>query len=413
MKAPFKNSLKDFRDFRFSRKAKSILRTILISLVVGLALIAIAFGIVWHYRDRVTSYLTAYSDQSHVEGAVAFANPAVVAITVSKEEPNYTTTYQNVDPYNGANPFGNLQLQVPVQTPDGTSEQEVGAGSGFLISSDGMIVTNKHVVADTDATYAVYLSNGKKYDAKVLARDSILDVAIVKIDATGLPYLQLGNSSSLKLGQSVIAIGNALGQFQNTVSVGVVSGLSRSITAGDDGDSSTESLDHVIQTDAAINPGNSGGPLLDLSGRVVGIDSAIVEGSENIGFALPVDDIKSIISSVKATGKIVRPYLGIRYEEIDDQLQSDKKLSVDYGDLVEQGDTKADAAVIPGSPAAKAGIVAGDIILAADGTKLTSDQDLSEIVRSHSVGDTVTLTVLHKDGTTTDVNITLAAAPEE
>ena len=419
MKPAFKNSLKDFR---FTRKQKSIARTILISLATCLILIGSVFAIVWHYRGRVFTYLTTYSDQSHVESAVASANQAVVAITISKLEPNYTTTYLNIDPFNGTDPFSGVfggtdpfnNLQVPTQVPSGgSSVQEIGAGSGFLISSDGMIVTNKHVVSDAKATYTVYLSNGKKYDAKVLARDAVLDVAIVKIDATGLPYLPLGDSKSLKLGQSVIAIGNALGQFQNTISLGIVSGLSRSIVAGDEGSDASESLNHVIQTDAAINPGNSGGPLLDLSGRVVGIDTAIVEGSENIGFALPIDTLKTVITSVENTGKIVRPYLGIRYVEIDDQLQSDKKLAVDYGDLVEKGDAKGDDAVIKGSPADKAGIVDGDIILDADGVQLTSDQDLSEIVRSHGVGDTITLTVLKKDGTHSDVLIKLEAAPEE
>lgn len=419
MKAPFKNSLKDFR---FTRKQKSIARTILLSLATCLVLIGIALAVVWHYRGRVFSYLTTYSDQSHVESAVVSANPAVVAITISKLEPNYTISYQNSDPSDGTDPFGDMfggtdpfgSMQVPIQTPSGgSSVQEVGAGSGFLISPDGMIVTNKHVVADTKATYTVYLSNGKKYDAKVIARDDVLDVAIVKIDGEGLPYLKLGDSSSLKLGQSVIAIGNALGQFQNTISLGIVSGLSRSIVAGDEGSDASESLNHVIQTDAAINPGNSGGPLLDLSGKVVGVDTAIVEGSENIGFALPIDTLKTVILSVENTGKIVRPYLGIRYIEIDDQVQSDKKLAVDYGDLVEKGEAKGDDAVIKGSPADKAGIVDGDIILDADGIKLDQDQDLAAIVRAKNVGDTVTLTVLKKDGTHSDVPIKLEAAPAE
>lgn len=443
MKDSFKNSLKNVR---FSRRTKSILRTLCISLGVAVAVLALTFAVVWHYRGHIFKYFASgyvetlaasertsdgetlsglanadtmlpsvFSDQALVEGAVASANPAVVAITISKVEPTYTTTYQNVDPFggffnlNGANPFGGIQ--VPTRVQNGTSEQEVGAGSGFLVSSDGTIVTNRHVVDDTDAKYTVYLSNGKKYTAKVLARDSILDVAVVKIQAAGLPYLPLGDSSQLKLGESVIAIGNALGQFQNTISLGIVSGLSRSIVAGDQG--SSESLDHVIQTDAAINPGNSGGPLLDLSGRVVGINTAIVEGSQNIGFAIPINTIKTVIDSVQATGKIVRPYLGIRYVEIDPGLEEQDKLSVDYGALVEKGDKKGDAAVIAGSPADKAGIVEGDIILQADGIKLTSDQDLSAIVRAKHVGETVTLTVLKKDGTQKEVKVTLAAAPEK
>ena len=424
----------------------SAVRTILISALTIIVLLAIAAGIVWHERGRIfknfadryaqtvasadelrnpenglpaaQSDLPAlFSSQSLVEDAVSHANPAVVAITISKKVPQYSTSYQNVDPFQnmfgGGDPLGNgFQFQIPVQTPSGTStEQEVGAGSGFLISADGMIVTNKHVVEDTTADYAVYLSSGKKYTATVLARDSVLDVAIVKINATGLPYLTLGDSSQLKLGQSVIAIGNALGQFQNTISVGVVSGLSRSITAGDEQDNSSESLDHVIQTDAAINPGNSGGPLLDLSGNVIGIDTAIVEGSENIGFALPINTVKPVIDSVRATGKIVRPYLGIRYEEITPELEDQEKLTVDNGAYVKGGEGKDEPAVISGSPASKAGIKEDDVITAVDGVPLDQDSDLSEIIRAHKVGDVVTLTVLRK-GAQMTIKVTLEAAPE-
>ena len=355
----------------------------------------------------VSDLTSFFSDETMVENSVAKANTAVVAITISEQVPQYKTTYQDIDPLGGGSGF---TIQIPQQTQTGTTEQEVGSGSGFIVSSDGLIVTNKHVVQDTDAKYTVYLSNGKKYDATVLARDSVLDVAIVKIQATGLPYLTMGDSDQLKLGQSVIAIGNALGQFQNTVSLGVVSGLSRSIVAGDEG--TTEDLDHVIQTDAAINPGNSGGPLLDLSGRVVGMDTAIVEGSQSIGFALPIDTLKTVIDSVKATGKIVRPYVGVRYEEVTADLEDANKLSVDYGVLVAPGDGSSAPAVVPGSPADKAGLKDGDIILSVDGIKLDSTQDFSEIIRDHHVGDTVTLIVL--TGTTQHtVKLTLEAAPED
>ena len=302
-------------------------------------------------------------------------------------------------------------FSVPTQTPDGYEKKEIGGGSGFIVSSDGLIVTNRHVVEDKDAEYTVFLSNGKKYTAKVLARDAILDVAIVKIDATGLSYLSLGNSDSLKLGQTVIAIGNALAQFQNTISVGVVSGLSRSITAGD-GMGSSEALDHVIQTDAAINPGNSGGPLLDLSGNVIGVDTAIVQGSQNIGFALPINSIKTVIDSVRSTGKIVRPYLGIRYQVVTPDLKDANHLTVDYGVVVEPGADKKQLAVEPGSPADKAGIVENDIILEVDGTKIDEDHDLAQMIRAKHVGDVVVLKVLSK-GTEKTVTITLAAAPQE
>lgn len=424
-----------------------VLKTIAVSAVTVVVILLIACGLVWHSRGRIFRYFASgyaqsvaaaeskagaasvlssdpnlpavFSNESVVEHAVEQANPAVVAITISKNVPKYKTSYQQVDPFqnffgngdnNGINPFGNFLFQMPTQTPDGTEEQQVGAGSGFLVSSDGLIVTNRHVVEDKTAKYTVYLSNGKKYDATVLARDGVLDVALVKITAIGLPHLELGDSDALKLGQSVIAIGNALGQFQNTVSVGVVSGLSRSIVAGDGG--SSESLDHVIQTDAAINPGNSGGPLLDTSGRVVGVDTAIVQGSQNIGFALPINSIKTVISSVQSTGKIVRPYLGIRYQTVTPEMKDANNLSVDYGVIVKPGTNANELAVIPGSPADKAGIVENDIILEVDGTKVDQDHDLAQMIRSKKVGDSVVLTVLSK-GTQKKVTVALTAAPED
>ena len=426
------------KPFISAHSVKLIIASILSTLVI----VAILGAVVWHHRAEIFKYFASdyaaktlaaegsvqpdslslgdasatapaedlasfFSDQTLVENSVAKANTAVVAITISEQVPKYTTTYQNISPFgDGIGP----QIQVPQQEQTGTQEQEVGSGSGFIISSDGMIVTNKHVVEDKDAKYTVYLSNGKKYDATVLARDAVLDVAIVKIDATGLPYLTLGDSDALKLGQSVIAIGNALGQFQNTVSLGVVSGLSRSIVAGDEG--TTEDLDHVIQTDAAINPGNSGGPLLDLNGNVVGMDTAIVEGSQSVGFALPIDALKTVINSVEKTGKIIRPYIGIRYEEITPDMQDAKKLSVDYGVLVGPGENPAtEPAVIPGSPAAKAGLKDGDIILDVNGQTLDANSDFSEIIRDQAVGSTVTLMVL--TGTTQHtVKVTLEAAPQ-
>jgi serine protease Do len=243
-----------------------------------------------------------------------------------------------------------------------------------------------------------------------LARDPVLDVAFVKINATGLPYLQLDDSDTLQVGQSVIAIGNALGEFKNTVSVGVVSGLSRSITAGDE-TGQTEQLDKVIQTDAAINPGNSGGPLLDLAGNVVGINVAVVQGSSNIGFALPINSVKNAINSFEKTGKISRPYVGIRYIDITADVKAKNNLSVDYGILVQRGATASEVAVIPGSPADKAGIVENDIILSVDGQNIDQDHDFSNLIRSKSVGDTVQLGVLSK-GLQKTVTLKLEQAPD-
>ncbi len=336
-----------------------------------------------------------FSQESFVVGAVKKTNPAVVSIVISKEVPKYETY---VNPNNDS-PFGDMfpgfLFNFPQYRQNGTEKKEIGGGSGFFVSKDGLIVTNKHVVDQKDVEYTVFTNDGKKHQAKVIALDPVLDIALIKIDGSDFPFLSLGNSDSLEVGQSVIAIGNALAEFRNTVSVGVVSGLSRSITAGDSS-GKTELLDHVIQTDAAINPGNSGGPLLDLSGRVVGVNVAVAQGSQSIGFALPINSVKGAIESVKTTGKIIRPYLGVRYVAINAEMKEKNDLSVDYGVIVKAGENKNELAVIPGSPADKAGIVENDIILEIDGVKLDEDTSLALEIRNKNVGDLVKLKILHR-----------------
>ena len=207
--------------------------------------------------------------------------------------------------------------------------------------------------------------------------------------------MELGDSNSLKVGQTVIAIGNALGEFRNTVSVGVVSGLSRSITAGGS-QFGSEHLSGVIQTDASINPGNSGGPLLNIRGQVIGINTAVAMGAQNIGFAIPINEVKNSIQSVQEHGKIVRPWLGVRYILINKSIVEANKLSVDYGALIVRGKTTTELAVLPGSPADKAGLVENDIILEVDGEKINQDYTLSQAIAKHKVGESVELKVLHK-----------------
>jgi serine protease Do len=273
-----------------------------------------------------------------------------------------------------------------------------------------LIVTNKHVVDQKDVEYTVYTNDGKKHAAKVVAQDPVLDIALIKIEGSGYPYLSFGNSDSLLIGQSVIAIGNALGEFRNTVSVGVVSGLARSITAGN-GSGKTENLDQVIQTDAAINPGNSGGPLLDLSGEVIGVNVAVAQGSQSVGFALPINSVKGAINSVKTTGKIIRPYLGVRYLAINQDIKDKNNLTVDYGVLVKPGSNPGELAVIPGSPADKAGIVENDIILEIDGVKIDEKTSLASLIRQKNVGDVVILKILDK-GVEKTVSVVLEAAKD-
>ncbi len=236
-----------------------------------------------------------------VINAAKTASPAVVAITISKNVPIIEQCPYN--PFSNLPPefqqfFGqNLKFYQPCQK--GTKLQEVGGGSGFIISADGLILTNKHVVQDTAAEYTVLTNDGKKYSAKVLARDPNIDIAVIKISASNLPTIKLGDSDSIQVGQTAIAIGNALGEFRNTVNVGVVSGLSRNITASGGG-GLTETIHNVIQTDASINPGNSGGPLLNLRGEVMGINTAIAQNAQSIGFAIPINQVKEIISNALA-----------------------------------------------------------------------------------------------------------------
>jgi serine protease Do len=293
----------------------------------------------------------------------------------------------------------------------GSSQQEVGAGTGMIVTSDGLILTNRHVVEDTTATYTVVTNDGKTYPATVVSRDSINDVAFVRISGSNFPAVQLADSGAVQVGQRVVAIGNALGQFQNTVTDGIVSGLSRGIDAGDSsGTGTTETLSNVFQTDAAINPGNSGGPLVNLDGQVIGMNTAVAgQGSQNIGFAIPINDVKPLLDSVKTKGRIVRAYLGVRYLALDQQTATANNLSVSDGAWVQaSGDTAP--GVVPGSPADKAGIKEGDVITKIGNDKVDSTHSLQSLIGKHNVGDKISLTIL-RDGKTQTVDVTLDAAP--
>jgi len=423
---------------------KSFIYVFFVSLISLIIILAVGLGFIWHYRANVFDYFakkylqeiqnpnnnlgsdgklttekiiekqSIFSQESFVVDAVKKTNPAVISIVISKNVPKYETY---IDPNQQQNPFGdlfpNFFFNVPQYRQNGTEKKNIGGGSGFFVSSDGLIVTNRHVVDQKDVEYTVFTNDGKKHIAKVIARDPVLDIALIKIDPPaggGFPYLSLGNSDSLQVGQSVIAIGNALGEYRNTVSVGVVSGLARSVVAGD-ASGKTELLDKVIQTDAAINPGNSGGPLLDLSGNVIGVNVAIAQGSQNIGFALPINSVKSAIESVKTTGKIVRPYLGVRYVAINSEMKDKNNLSVDYGVLVKAGQNQNELAVIPGSPADKAGIVENDIILEINSIKLDNKTTLASLIREKNIGDVINLKILHK-GVEKNVQVTLEAAKD-
>ena len=235
------------------------------------------------------------SQSQLLQDAVAKVTPAVVSIVESQVVPLLQVTYEN--PFGNDPFFQGFGMQVPVYQQVGTTTKQVSAGTGFIVRSGGYIITNKHVVSDTNATYTVLLASGKQREGTVIWRSPTEDLAVVKIAGSGYATVPLGDSSSLRLAQSVFAIGNALGEYSNSVSVGVVSGLNRSITAGND-QGGTENLTGVIQTDAAINPGNSGGPLVNLSGEAVGVNVAMVQGSQNIGFSLPISKVRSALANL-------------------------------------------------------------------------------------------------------------------
>lgn len=392
-----------------------VAQTIVISIITSLVTIGVVYVFL---SDQVSALIQTNTEQtktsatihdSTIPDVVEASIPAVVSIVVTADIPLIERYYEDIE-----SPFGSLfgngfSFSIPRQRQIGTERQEIGGGTGFFVSPDGYLITNRHVVSREDVDYSVVTNDGESYDVEVIAKDPTLDVAILKVDAEKeFAHLTFADLDDLRLGEEVIAIGNALAEFPNSVSVGVISGLSRDIVAGD-GFRFRESLEGVIQTDAAINRGNSGGPLLNRQGNVVGVNVAVAGGGENIGFALPADVVQEVYENVAEHGEIVRPFLGVRYLEITDDIAQRNSLSVDYGVLIVRGETRGDLAVIPGSPADKAGIVENDIILEINGEKLDGKQSLASIIRTFDVGETITLTILH-DGEESEVQVKLEKA---
>ncbi len=356
--------------------------------------------ILHQFQDKTTDTEKKLSTPILNEGQIVAqvvekVNPSVVSIVVTK----YVTQYYGLQqsPFDDFfnSPFFEFNLpNVPAPEQE-RQKKEVGGGTGFVISSKkGLILTNKHVVSDEEAEYTVVTNDGEKYKAEVLARDPFNDIAILKIATDKLPEIQLGDSDQLKVGETVIAIGNALGEYRNTVTKGVISGISRRVIASGAGGS--EVLEGVIQTDAAINFGNSGGPLINIQGEVIGINTAISRQGQLIGFAIPSNQAKQVVESVEKYGKIVRPFLGIRYVIINQEMAKVNKLPVDYGALIVRGQTRIELAVIPGSPANKAGLVEGDIILEMNEQKITEKTSLAKEIQKYQPGDEVKLKIYHQ-----------------
>lgn len=330
---------------------------------------------------------TPPTQEMRIIAAIEKVQPAVVTIVITKDLPKYTAS-PGLDPFFDGF-FSGPSLNNPM--PPQTEKTQIGGGSGFFVSADGMIVTNRHVVSDEQAEYTVVTYDGQKYPAKVLARDAVLDLAVLKVEGKDFKFLTFGDSDKLKLGQTVLAIGNALDEFRNTVTTGIVSGLNRRLTAGDKG--GVELIESAIQTDAAINPGNSGGPLVDLNGQVIGINTAMALDGQSVGFALPSNSVKRDVEQVQQVGRIIRPHLGVRYQLVTDELISKKQLKVTHGAIVARGQDASELAVLPGSPADKAGLKENDIILQVDGIDINEEHSLSALIARRMPGDMIQLKI--------------------
>lgn len=324
-------------------------------------------------------------EESVVIDVAEKASPSVV--TISVETPKRRVLELS--------PFGGLGIR------EQGGEQDLA--TGFIVSSDGLVVTNRHVVSRTGVTYKVVTKDGTEYEVRNIYRDPTNDLALLKIDANSLQPVEVGNSDDLKVGQFVIAIGTALGEFRHTVTTGVISGLGRGITAGSPFQGFVERIDNVIQTDAAINPGNSGGPLLNSAGEVIGVNVAVAQGAENIGFAIPINVVKESIEQFRQTGEFSRAFLGVRYRMLTEKaaLLND----VPQGAYV--------ISVVEGSVAEKVGIQENDIITKFGGEQVSEkDGGLAVLVNKHKVGDRVEIEVW-RDGKTLTLSTTLSEAPEQ
>lgn len=398
---------------RLSRDSWRAFRRRTTALVGGFAILALiaGFGGGWFaaHNSASTGLVTGsvgqqkkiVTSQSQLISQIAkTVGPSVVSVNV-----NITGTS------GGAGDGGFFGFSQP--------ESEQAAGTGIIIDSSGLIITNRHVVPEGTTNVSVTLSDGTELkDVTVVGRTSqsdTLDVAFLKInDAKGhkLPPATIGDSSKVQVGDDVVAIGNALGQFQNTVTEGIISGYGRSVTASDSSGSSgsAENLDNLFQTDAAINEGNSGGPLVNLNGQVIGINTAVAGNAQNIGFAIPVNDVRGLIDNVVKTGNFARPYLGVRYIPLTSDVAKEYGLSVDHGAFVAPASDSSNPSVLPDSPAAKAGIKERDVITQVNGTDVDQAHSLTSLLGRHQPGDKVTLTVI-RGGKTVHVDATLEAAP--
>lgn len=382
-----------------SLKIKSvILLSSLISLVFGAAAGAVSGLVFVNFGkdDQSVDEFVLNMDEPSFSYAWEKASPAVVSIIALQD----LSKYYNQFFFDSFGQGGNNQ------ETEGTELQEVSSGSAFIISSNGLAVTNKHVVSLEDAQYVAIMNDGTELEVEVLDRDPLNDIALLKLSGVDdLPAVEFADSDTLSVGDHVLAIGNAQGEYYNTTTAGIISATERSIVAGGFG-TAVESLVGLLQTDAAINQGNSGGPLVNLAGQVVGMNTAIDVSAESIGFAIASNDINGVVKSYEEFGRIVRPYLGVRSIIINESRAKRNNLSVDYGAYVVSDPQAGLLAVMKDSPADKAGIQSDDIILSVNGKKINEDYDLSNAISEYFVGDKIILEIL-RDIETFQVEVTL------
>jgi len=387
---------------RFDRTKQLVVAGVLASAIVG-------FGAGWlgsnHASLTGNSILTGttsaqkqvVTSESELISTIAkTVGPSVVSV-------NVTSTSQN-----NTGPFG-----FP-----GLTQSEQSAGTGIILTVGGLVITNRHVVPAGTTSVSVTLADGTELrDVSVLGRtseNSSLDIAFLKINNTEGKTLKpatLGDSGKVQVGDAVVAIGNALGQFQNTVTSGIISGYGRQVQASSsDNSQNSENLDNLFQTDAAINEGNSGGPLVNLNGQVIGINTAIAGNAQNIGFAIPINDVKGLIQQAVSSGKLEQPWLGVYYIPITNDVAQQYSLSVNRGAWIPVPGAIGQDPIIAGGPAESAGLKAGDIITQADGTTIDQSHSLTSIISQDKVGQKIDLTVI-RNGKTMYITVTLGTAP--
>ena len=343
--------------------------------------------------------------QSAITRTIEKTLPAVVSIIIKKSLEELKKDYAKKS---GKRLDAAMAALFPKDKIDAHDMVQVDGGSGFFVDKEGVVLTNKHVISEPNSTYTVIANDGEEYPAEVIARDPVNDIAILKVKNRGIktfPSLPLGDSTKLRLGEQVLTFGNALGLFENSVSLGIISGLSRSITAKTD-QKRLQEMRGLIQTDAAINPGNSGGPLTDLKGNVIGINTAIIAGAQNICFAIPIHTAKRDLEELKAYGRVRRPMLGIHYLIVNKTLQEKMHLPLPYGAVVKR-EYAFEKAIHPGSPADRGGVEEGDLIAEWNGKKITEAKSVLDYLDASEVGDIATLTVL-REGKTLSLKVTLA-----